>query len=124
MAFENRVTLKGSESQIPLGALVVGSVPDSEEVRVTLILNRKTQPGPAAATTAEVERLTRAEFQKTYGADSSTLSIVNEFAQAFQLKVVESDAAKRRVLLSGTAAAISRAFGTQLVVFLTPQTAS
>lgn len=60
--------------------------------------------------------LSREEFAASYGADPADLAKVATFASQHGLQVVESDAARRTVRLTGTAADVSAAFGVQFVV--------
>jgi kumamolisin len=122
MDFQSRAKLKGTEVELPAGAQAVGTVPDGEIVRVTVTLKRKSTAPVAAMPRAQFRHRTPAEFADAYGADADALSKVMDFAQAYHLDVVDSDAAKRRVILSGTARAISDAFGTQLRSLVVPQT--
>ena len=54
------------------------------------------------------------EFEEKYGASPDDLKKVIEFATNKGLKVVESHAARRTVVVSGTAAQMSEAFGVTL----------
>jgi len=58
--------------------------------------------------------LTHKELEKNYGADSSDLAKVADFAHQHGLVVVESSAAKRLVRLSGTVKAFNEAFDVSL----------
>jgi kumamolisin len=59
--------------------------------------------------------LTRDEHDKLYGANPEDLKKVEAFAAKHGLTVVSSIAAQRTVLLSGSPAAFSEAFGVQLI---------
>jgi kumamolisin len=58
--------------------------------------------------------LTRRELARQQGADPKDISTVKAFAKRHGLKVVKADAARRSVVLAGTAGAFSTAFGTTL----------
>jgi kumamolisin len=60
------------------------------------------------------QHLSHEEFAATYGADPDDLEKVEDFAREHDLDVVEVNAAQRRVVLSGTVAALSTAFGVYL----------
>jgi kumamolisin len=113
MAFERRVSLHRSGKKALRGARAVGAVPDDETVRVTILLRRRAEP-KTAPESGGFKSMTHEQFAQFHGAEPKDLALVNAFAQAFQLKVVESHARKRRVVLTGTAATMSRAFGTSL----------
>ena len=114
MAFEQRVTLRGSERKAPTNSQVTGTVNPTETVRVTVILQRK---GADAGTTQESqlqERVSHEEFASRQGADPQDIELVEQFAHQYGLTIAESNARKRRVILTGTAEAMSKAFGSQL----------
>ena len=61
-----------------------------------------------------VAQLSREEFAREHGADPSDFAKVRAFAESQGLKVLEEHAARRTVILSGTVAQFSAAFGVQL----------
>jgi kumamolisin len=62
-------------------------------------------------------RLSREEFAATFGAHPDDLSKVEAFARENDLTIVEVDAARRVVVLTGPAAALSAAFGVELQLY-------
>ncbi len=117
MAFEKRTKLAGSEKRPLPGSHQVGTVQKDETVRVTVILRRK-GAAPAVATGAGPQvRLTHEEFKQQHGADPNDIALIERFAHQFQLTVVETNAPKRRVVLTGTADAMSKAFGVDFVCY-------
>ena len=58
--------------------------------------------------------LTRPEFEKVWSADPRHLAKVTTFARRHGLRVVEADAARRSVVLSGPPAALQKAFKIRL----------
>ena len=94
-----------------------GPVPSGEEVQVTVLLK---PANPETLGGGEVQRLTSAQYANQFGADPQSLAKVSAFAEANHLRVVEIDRVKRRVILAGTAAAIAKAFGTELHSFTLP----
>jgi kumamolisin len=65
--------------------------------------------------------LTREEFAARHGAEPRDLAAVRAFATAHGLAVVEENAARRTVVLSGTVAQFSAAFAVQLQQFEHPE---
>ena len=65
----------------------------------------------------ERRHLTREELTAAYGADPRDLTRIEDFAQAHGLTVTEVSPAKRSVVLSGTVAAFSDAFGVSLATY-------
>lgn len=112
MAFEKRTTLAGSGRKPLAGSVPVGSIEPDDTVRVTVFLRRQ-GADPSHATGAE-PYLTRAAFAERHGADPAAIALVEQFAHEYQLTVVESSARKRKVVLTGTAAAMTQAFGATL----------
>ena len=58
--------------------------------------------------------LSKPQLAATFGADPQEMQAVEDWAKSCKLKVVEADAAKRRVKVSGSVAAINKAFDVQL----------
>jgi kumamolisin len=116
LPFEKRVELAGSE-RVPMpGSTLVGNVRPDDMIRVTVILRHKSG-APRAATG---QRITHHEFEQKHGADPQAIAAVEQFALHSGLTVVESSARKRRVVLSGTAEAMSKAFGAKLDCYRLP----
>ena len=111
MAFDKRTRLQGSERQAYPGAQRLGSVNPDEVASVSVILRRKAgAPAPLAG-----GRVTsRDQFAAQYGADPADAATVEQFAQAHGLTVSDTSVAKRRLVLTGTLAQLSKAFGTHL----------
>ena len=118
----NRHTLPGSERQALAGAHAIGPVRPDERIEVTLRVRAKAPIAQALAANAAADDthpagrtyLTREEFAAAHGADAQDLASIAAFAQAHGLTVVESDAARRSVVLSGTTKSMTDAFGVQL----------
>ena len=109
--------LKDSEHPHPAGALRLYPTSGAEELTVTLQLRRK--PGhqvlkPEHMVAAASHRPTRDAFTRERGAAPEEMATVIAFAQNAGLTVVESNAARRSVIVRGTAAAINQAFAVQL----------
>jgi kumamolisin len=116
MASDTRISLPGSERTAPRNAQRMGACPPNEVVRATVVLARRTEPEIDPAT-GQFPPISRAEFAEIYGADPRDIRLVERFAHRNGLTVVESSIAKRRVVLTGTAAAMAQAFGTNLDIY-------
>lgn len=115
--FEKRTTLPGSERNAPRNATSVGSIQPDEKVSVTVILRRKgAAPAMPLPGRAHVH-LTREAFRDLHGANPADIAMLEQFAKKYQLTVVDSNAGKRRVILSGTASAMATAFGTTFACY-------
>jgi kumamolisin len=119
-------SLKGSERQPMRGATSVGKADPAERLEVTLLLRRS----DANSLKERVQKLTirsgaggalsRAEFDRQFGAASADLAAVKAFAAANGLAVVQEHAGRRTVVLSGTVAQFNSAFGVDLQRFEHP----
>jgi kumamolisin len=121
----SRHTIPGSERQALEGAQAIGPARPDERIEVTLRLRAKTPVAQALAAIGAADDthpgqrkyLTREQFAAAHGADAQDLASIGAFAAAHGLAVVESDAARRSVVLSGTTQAMNAAFGVQLQQF-------
>ena len=106
-------------------ATYIGSLSDADKAEMaelSVLVRRRgsataalaSQAASAASAGRTVAPLTHAEFVAAYGADPADLAAVTRFAGAHGLAVVSTDAARRTVVLRGTLAALSAAFGVQL----------
>jgi kumamolisin len=115
-----KVTLKGSERTAVQGAQVLAPADPKERLEVSVIVRRgarkalQSRVAQLAAGNRSVGFLSREEFAKEHGADASDLAAVRKFAAAQGLSVVQQDAARRTVVLSGTVEQFSHAFSVQL----------
>jgi kumamolisin len=109
-ATQPRQVIPGSERP---PANVPAEKPASGKVTISVIVRRKNQIAPR---TLGKTRVTRAEYARMYGADPADLKQVYAFAKEFGLTVIKTpnEAARRTVQLTGTAAAMQKAFGVQL----------
>jgi kumamolisin len=114
MAFENKVRLSGSDRTKHPNSTLVGPVPPNEQVRVTLFLRHRSEPPIDLARGAANPGISRSEFAERYGADPRDIAIIEAFAHEYGITVVESSAAKRRIVLMGTAQQMSKAFNVEL----------
>ena len=99
------------------------AVDPEQEARITLVLRPRT---PHHAMREHLERMaghlphqrryfTREEFAHQYGATEADLAIVAAFAGAYNLEVAEISHPRRRLILRGKLADLSRAFNVQFV---------
>jgi kumamolisin len=120
-AIQSRVVLPGSE-KAPLSASTPDASapqekqsPASASLTVSVILRRKT-PLTAASRLGK-ERLTRAQYRKAHAADPDAAKLVRAFAKEYGL-TPEAGTPKpehRTIKLTGTVAAMQKAFGVTLV---------
>jgi kumamolisin len=117
---KKQVPLAGSERTPLEGAREVGPADPNEIVDVTIRLRSRSGKKPfvdAGEFSKPIESrkiLSREEFEKQYGADPASVATVESFARENGLTVKETSAARRTVILSGTVAAMNKAFGVEL----------
>jgi kumamolisin len=109
--------LQGSEHPQPKGFKKLQATDPTQVLTVTLMLRRHqghTQVKPEEVIARPSSRPTREAFTKARGAAQSEIDAVVNFAKEAGLQVVDADAARRSVIVHGSAAAISKAFAVQL----------
>jgi kumamolisin len=128
MAEENRVPLAGSEKHPVAGAEQVGDAHPDERLEVTVRVGRRAEQQLAAhlnqlaATAPEArEHLSREAYAQQHGADPADIAKVEAFARANGLSVVATSAARHSVVLGGTVAQVSTAFGVKLEEYAHPE---
>jgi kumamolisin len=112
----DRVPLSGSERAPISGARAVGTVDPTETILVTVVVRQRAGQADLQAYPLRGERnyLTREEFAAAHGAHPDDFAAVASFAHSHDLTVVESHSGRRSVVLSGTVAQFSAAFGVEL----------
>ncbi len=120
-ATQNRVSMQSSSRAVPAGAERMGPANANEIMEVTVRLRRGSEPGEfptdaelGAGLPASRTYLTREEFAAKHGARASDVAAIRAFADANGLQVASVSIARRTVMLSGTVASFSAAFGTKL----------
>jgi kumamolisin len=109
----NRVQLPQSEHPSVPHAAHVGKSADNREIRVSVILKRKTALDIPAL---HGRQLSRDEYAANYGAAPKDFDAVRAFAKASGLEIDDkkSSLLRRRVELRGTISAFNQAFGVEL----------
>ncbi|HEY0813551.1 MAG TPA: S53 family peptidase [Pseudonocardia sp.] len=109
------VPLPGSDRDAPPGTRV-GDADPRERLLVSIVVRRVPAP-PVDADLPEEPAERRAAHVAAFGADPADLDAVAAFARDAGLTVESADAARRTVIVSGTAARMSAAFGVTLGTF-------
>ncbi len=128
MTSKKQVPIKGSERSPIANAHISGPVDPNERIQVTIMIRRKSTgkgidpviQNISAGRPAERKYLTREELASAYGADPEDIKKVEDFAHEHGIDVVEESPAQRRIVVSGTLAALSAAFGVYLAHYETP----
>ena len=104
------VPLPGSERAPAPGVTAHGAIDPSAPVQATLILRRRAELTDEALRSPRTREQLAAEF----GASQEDLDLVTSTLTGLGLKVLDSDAAQRRVRVEGTVSQMNRVFGTEL----------
>lgn len=121
------VPISGSERHARRGSREAGAADPTERIRVSILLRpRKPITDLASAkylgaNLHERNYLSREQLAAQYGADPDDVAKVEAFARDHNLTVVDASLPRRTVVLSGTIAELSAAFGVQLVNYEHPE---
>jgi kumamolisin len=118
---QDRVELKGSARAPFPGAHDVGPADPNQEIEVTVLLRRGSEPDAfppdgqlGVRPPRERKYLTREEFARLHGASPADLEKIRAFGRRHGLKVASEDRARRTVKFTGTVQAFNEAFGVSL----------
>ena len=112
------VPLPGSERGSLPDSQQLGAVDEAQQIEVTLVTRRRAAlprelvEGPAT--------LTREQFAEQHGTDPADLDLITTVLAGHGLRVTSADAGARRVMVTGTIAALSVTFGATLRLARTP----
>jgi kumamolisin len=123
------IPVRGSERAVRKGARKIGAADPKERISVTVLVRRRLSGRDLSTAIEEMSafplqarrHLTREELAAVHGADPAEMEQVEEFAYEHGLDVVEVSPAQRRLVLSGTVAAFSKAFGVSLARYKLPK---
>jgi kumamolisin len=116
-------SLEGSARQPIAGAKAVGKADPSERLEATVLLRRsnaddlKDRVQKLSHREGPRQHLAREDFEKQFGANDDDLSAVKHFASKHGISVVQENAGRRTVVLSGTVAQFNAAFEVDLQRF-------
>jgi len=113
--------LKGSERRPASDSKLLGPADANETFKVTIVLRRRPD-GPAIPSfdyfaktpLSQRRKISREEFALKYGAAPDDMKQVADFARSHGLTIIETHTARRTVVVSGTAAQMSKAFAIDL----------
>jgi kumamolisin len=120
--------LAGTDNPPHPCAHAVGPADPNQVMTVTVMVRSRNEEGAKAAVkemsalpVSKRRRMSHQEFTASYGADPADMKRVEDFGRAHGLQVVESSVAKKTVILKGTVAACSKAFGVKLEKYAHPR---
>ena len=116
--------LSGSEKKPLPNAKLIGPVDPNESVEITVYLRRPSTSNLTNTINEQVQQhgrhLSREEYAANHSASPDDIAKVVNFAAKNDLSIVETDPAGRKIVLAGTAAAMSAAFATELQCYEHP----
>ncbi|HEY1609072.1 MAG TPA: S53 family peptidase [Paraburkholderia sp.] len=118
-----RHPVKGSSHPAPTGAQCVGTCDANERFDIVLMLRRQNPDAfrdlvdGISAGDASAQPVSRDEYEARFGASADDIARVVQFANHHGLKVMRTEPAERRVVLSGTVQQYNAAFGVDLQRF-------
>lgn len=125
---KDMIAVSGSERVLVPRSVEVGAPDPNERIEVTIQVRAKPSSAEPLMTEELGSRLpkdrsylSREEFAAVHGADPNDLAKVEAFTKKQSLDVVEANPARRSVVLAGTAANLSAAFGVDLKNYESPQ---
>jgi kumamolisin len=112
---QSRIILAGSHKPSFAKPATEKPAPSAKQINVSVVIKRKAPL--KAANRLGKQRLTHAQFRKAHGANPEALKLVRAFAKEYGLTPVSGTPApgSRILKLTGTIAAMQKAFGTTLV---------
>lgn len=115
------VKVDKTERNLAEKALLGNPSPGHDKATVTLIVKRRGDTAPIKSLEqfqdeklSQRRVLTHAEFRDTHGAAQKDVDTVIEFAKEHGLRVIESDLARRSVVVRGNVEQLNKAFGVEL----------
>jgi kumamolisin len=125
MQTRKTVPLPGSEHKPALGARVKSPISGDEAVEVRITLKAPASLEQKAADLAKKplasrQYVSRAEYEKTFGADDATIKKIEQFARDHNLAVSNIDRARNAVFLTGNVRDMNLAFQTHLETYEQP----
>jgi kumamolisin len=110
---KDRVPLPGTERVLPKTATYAAAADPNESIDVVVRLH----PSGELKAAASAAPLSREAFEQKFGAKQADIRAIEEFAHEHELTVVSADAGSHTVILRGTVAQMSQAFGTELRIY-------
>ena len=114
------VPLPGSERSELAGASPASAPLDDSQVITVTVLLRRRAPVPTELVEGP-QTISTSELGERYGADPADAQLVSEVLGSYGLTVTETHLESRRMMVSGTIAAMQEAFGTTLTAVTSPQ---
>ncbi|MGA2047348.1 MAG: S53 family peptidase [Terracidiphilus sp.] len=116
MSTSKKITLQGTEHTLLSGARAIGPSDPHELIEISLVLKHRQS---LAVPGGENKILTHSDFAKKYGADPAQVDKIRQFARENNLHMLErgDEVLRRTITLSGTAAAMEKAFSVELIEY-------
>jgi kumamolisin len=118
--------ISGSERKPVRGARLIHNSHPDQNIELSIRIRSKAEAQreqlKSALARPGFKHMSRADYEKTHGADPADVERIKEFAQEFGLKVRETgtELARRTVMLSGTVSDLQKAFHVELKEYSHP----
>jgi kumamolisin len=118
--------ISGSERKPVRGARLIHNSHPDQNIEVSIRIRSKAEAKrpelKRALSEPGFKQLTRADYEKTHGADPADVEKIKKFAQEYGLKVRETgtELARRTVMVSGTVSNLQKAFHVELKEYSHP----
>ncbi len=118
---KNYSPLSGSERKPRPGARFLGPAKDADSLTVTVVVRRRPDGPPIPdysyflnTPPSQRRRLSKQDFSQKYGAAQADIDRVGDFVRAQNLTIVETNIARRTIIISGTVSQFNKAFHVEL----------
>jgi kumamolisin len=120
MSNSAKVPLKGSERVLLTGSRAIGPTDPHQLIEISVLLKHRQNLSTARP---NGKFMTHNEFASQCGADPANIEKVRQFAKENNLQMLErgDEILRRTVTLAGTAAAMEKAFGIELIDYEHPE---
>jgi kumamolisin len=119
MSNSKKVSLKGSDRVLLSGARAIGPTDPHQLMEISVILKHRQ---PLSMGRMNEKFLSHSEFAAQHGADPAHIDKMRQFAKENNLYMLErgDEILRRTITLAGTAAAMEKAFGVELIEYEYP----
>ena len=113
----NQIALPGTERPKVRQSKLITPAPTQEQLTATLIVRRR----PGSEAPSAQKRVSHAEFADAHGAAQEDIDRVATFAHANHLEIVETNRARRTVIVRGSVEQMNAAFSVRLNQYSSPR---
>ncbi len=97
-----------------VGAQFLEHIPQDQSIELSVYLRRRASVSSVSDELQLQKRLSRQEYQEAFGASAEEIDRVEQYFRNAGFEVLESDVARRRIVIQGSTEALERAFAVRL----------